>query len=145
MLVTVVGLVILAGVLAAAEAPPVCVLKLKVRPPLSNWASGGSLTAPVPAEVVPSKMNVTGHVFLAMPTDSTACPPDLTASNAVEMLQNSSVVQPITNDDGILTFQPNDIYSNVTLGEDNTIAKFDLHDMKMAYTGELAECQYARK
>eukprot|EP00775_Hariotina_reticulata_P009002 gene9002-9175_t len=93
------------------------------------------VTAPIPAVVSSSKMNVTGHVFLAVGTASNACPPDLSASNAVEILQNSSIVQPITNEYGILSFQPKDILSNVTTDDNTTIANLDLLNVRLAYTG----------
>lgn len=126
---------------AAAAADSLCVLKLTIQSSGSGWKSSGNMLKPFPATITPTKQNATGALFLAVPTNS-SCPPDLTASNAVDVLQGASLVAPFDEDS--ISFKPKDIKSNVTTDPTNVIAVFDLDALQLAYSGaRCCELQWA--
>ncbi|KAF8061337.1 lmf2 [Scenedesmus sp. PABB004] len=127
------SLLLAAGGAAGAD---LCLLKLSVSAQQSPWAGGGSMTVPTEAFITSSKINATGNVYLAVPTNA-SCPPELTAANAASVLERSALALPV-GDDGV-AFKPSDIRSNITADPtDKTappLAVFDFYDLGFGLTG----------
>lgn len=120
--------------LQRAEAATVCLLKLTIDPKQSAFTGSGSTQAPIEGKVSASKMTAAGHVWLRVPS-STSCPPNLTASNADGLLQQSSLEVPL--DTPSVYFTPQDIKANVTGTEPGSppFAQMDFLGLGMGLTG----------
>jgi hypothetical protein len=132
-------LLLLAGLccsLQRADAATVCLLKLTVDPKQSAFTGSGSTQAPIEGRVSASKMTAAGHVWLRVPS-STSCPPNLTASSADGLLQQSSLEVPL--DTPSIRFTPKDVKANVTGTEPGSppFAQMDFLGLGMGLTGDL--------
>lgn len=112
----------------------VCLLKFKVDSKQSSFTGSGTTTAPIPGKVSISKLTATGDVWLRVPPTS-SCPPNLTAENIDDLLQQSSLEVPLGSSS--ITFLPIDIASNVTgIDSKEPIAHMDFLGLGIGLTGE---------
>lgn len=132
-------LLLLAGLATCwqgAAAADVCLLKLTIDPKQSRFLGSGSMKAPIEGKVSPSRLIATGHVWLRVPSSS-SCPPNLTASNVDDLLQQASLEVPLETPS--IAFTPKDAKTNVTAtgAEPGTapIAKLDFNGFQMGLTG----------
>lgn len=132
-------LLLLAGLATCwqgAAAANVCLLKLTIDPKQSKFVGTGSMKAPIEGKVSQSKLTANGHVWLRVPSSS-SCPPNLTASNADDLLEQASLEVPL--DTPSIAFTPKDAKTNVTANGAEPgaapIANLDLNGFQMGLTG----------
>jgi hypothetical protein len=112
----------------------VCLLKFKVDSKQSAFSGSGTTTAPIPGKVSPSKLTATGEVWLRVPP-TTSCPPNLTAENIDDLLQQSSLEVPVGASS--ITFLPVNITSNVTATDSKEpLSQMNLLGLGIGLTGE---------
>jgi hypothetical protein len=118
----------------AGASVDVCLLKFKVDSKQSAFTGSGTTTAPIPGKVSASKLTATGDVWLRVPP-TTSCPPNLTAENIDDLLQQSSLEVPMGSSS--ITFLPSNIKSNVTgMDGKEPIAHMDFLGLGIGLTGE---------